>query len=86
MSKGYKKILYDNNPGFRLHHTKGQFASESTTGYLHYDVELSFIYFIHGIGEIKIEGKKYKPYFEMPDIKPCEASAISRHYNKYKSI
>ena len=59
MGKGYKKILYDNNPGFRLHHTKGQFASESTTGYLHYDVELSFIYFIHGIGEIKIEGKKY---------------------------
>ena len=59
MSKGYKKVLYDNNPGFRLHHTKGQFASESTTGYLHYDVELSFIYFVHGIGEIKIEGRRY---------------------------
>ena len=59
MNKGYKKVLYDNNPGFRLHHTKGQFASESTTGYLHYDVELSFIYFVHGIGEIKIEGRKY---------------------------
>lgn len=59
MSNGYKKVLYDNNPGFRLHHTKGQFASESTTGYLHYDVELSFIYFVHGMGEIKIEGRKY---------------------------
>jgi AraC-like DNA-binding protein len=59
MNKGYTKFLYDDNSGFRLHHTKGRFAAESTTGYLHYDVELSLIYFIHGIGEIKIEGKKY---------------------------
>lgn len=59
MNKGYTKYLYDDNTGFRLHHTKGRFAAESTTGYLHYDVELSLIYFIHGIGEIKIEGKKY---------------------------
>ena len=59
MNKGYTKLLYDDNSGFRLHHTKGRFAAESTTSYLHYDVELSLIYFIHGIGEIKIEGKKY---------------------------
>ena len=59
MNAGYTKFLYDDNPGFRLHHTKGRFASESTTGHLHYDVELSLIYFIHGIGEIKIEGQKY---------------------------
>ena len=42
-----------------MHYTIGEFAGKSTTQYLHYDVELSFIYFIKGIGEIKIEGKKY---------------------------
>ena len=60
MSDRYKKELYDDNPGFRLHHTTGNFAGESTTQYLHYDIELSFIYFIRGEGEIKIEGKQYK--------------------------
>ncbi len=60
MSDRYKKELYDDNPGFRLHHTTGKFAGKSTTQYLHYDVELSFIYFIRGEGEIKIEGKQYK--------------------------
>ena len=59
MSDKYIKFLYDDNSGFRVHHTKGQFAAESTTGYLHYDVELSLIYFVNGIGEIKIEGRKY---------------------------
>ena len=59
MEQDYIKFLYDHHPGFRLHHTKGQFAGKSTTGHLHYDVELSFIYFIQGSGEIKIEGKKY---------------------------
>lgn len=55
----YKKVLYDDHPGFRLHYTTGDFAGKSTTQYLHYDVELSLIYFIHGIGKIKIEGKQY---------------------------
>lgn len=59
MSDRYKKDLYDDNPGFRLHHTTGKFAGKSTTQYLHYDVELSFIYFICGVGQIKIEGKQY---------------------------
>lgn len=60
MSDRYKKELYDDNPGFRLHHTTGNFAGKSTTQYLHYDIELCFIYFICGVGEIKIEGKQYK--------------------------
>lgn len=59
MNKNYIKELYDDNSGFRLHYTIGEFAGKSTTQYLHYDVELSLIYFIKGIGEIKIEGKKY---------------------------
>ncbi len=59
MNENFVKELYDDNTGFRLHYTKGEFAGKSTTQYLHYDVELSFIYFIKGIGEIKIEGKKY---------------------------
>lgn len=59
MNKNYIKELYDDNLGFKLHYTIGEFAGKSTTQYLHYDVELSFIYFIKGIGEIKIEGKKY---------------------------
>ena len=59
MNKNYIKELYDDNLGFRLHYTIGEFAGKSTTQYLHYDIELSFIYFIKGVGEIKIEGKKY---------------------------
>lgn len=59
MADNYIKELYDDILGLRLHHTKGEFAGKSTTQYLHYDVELSFIYFIEGIGEIKIEGKQY---------------------------
>ena len=57
MEQDYIKFLYDHHPGFRLHHTKGQFAGKSTTGHLHYDVELSFIYFMQGSGDSKIEGK-----------------------------
>ncbi len=59
MKESYKKIMFDDNPGFRLHHTSGKFAAQSTTQYLHYEVELSFIYFIKGVGEIKIEGNRY---------------------------
>lgn len=73
MEQDYIKLLYDHNPGFRLHHTKGQFAGKSTTGHLHYDVELSFIYFMQGTGEITIEGKKYT--IEQDDLillKPSE--------------
>lgn len=36
--------------------------------------------------QIKLTEKKYKPYFWKPDIKPHEASAISRHCSKQKSI
>lgn len=59
MNENFKKELYDDIFGFRLHHTTGKFAGKSTTQYLHYDVELSFIYFIEGIGKIKIEGQQY---------------------------
>lgn len=59
MGTGFQKSIYDDNLGFRLHHTKGQFAGSSTTGHLHYELEQSFIYFRHGIGEIRIEGRKY---------------------------
>ena len=59
MNNNYKKEFYDDMSGFRLHHTTGEFAGKSTTQYLHYDVELSFIYFICGEGEIKVEGKQY---------------------------
>ena len=45
MNKNYIKELYDDNSGFRLHYTIGEFAGKSTTQYLHYDVELSLIYF-----------------------------------------
>ncbi len=59
MQDNYVKELYDDVLGLKLHHTTGRFAGKSTTQYLHYDVELSLIYFIKGIGEIKIEGKQY---------------------------
>lgn len=59
MESGFQKKFYVGNQGFRLHYTTGQFAGESTTGYPHYEVEQSFIYFRRGAGEIKIEGRHY---------------------------
>lgn len=59
MSTNYKKILYDHRQGFSLHHTVGPEAGESTLDYLHCNIRNMLIWFIHGSGCIKVEGRHY---------------------------
>jgi len=59
MSKGYEKICYDSQSGFRLHHTLGHNAGASTLGYLHTIDTYMLIYFIRGTGNIKVEGNSF---------------------------
>lgn len=59
MATGFNKICYDSQPGFRLHHTSGHEAGASTLSHLHTSNSYMLIYFIHGTGNIKVEGKSY---------------------------
>jgi len=59
MSNGFEKICYDSQPGFRLHHTLGHEAGASTLGYFHTSNTYMMICFIHGTGNIKVEGNAY---------------------------
>ena len=60
MDSSYKKTLYLHPSGFRLSHTAGSAAGDSTLGYLHYTTQSMLIYFIRGTGSIKVEGRHYR--------------------------
>ena len=55
----YKKILYDNRPGYSLNHTAGLSAGDSTMDHPHLCPDYMLFYFIHGNGSFKIEGQHY---------------------------
>ena len=59
MSVGYHKNSYNHCPGFILHHTVGLDANDSTLDYPHTTTHPMLIYFLHGTGEIKVEGNRY---------------------------
>ena len=59
MSVRYQKHNYDHCAGFALHHTTGFDANESTLDYPHTTMYPMLIYFLHGRGNIKIEGNRY---------------------------
>ena len=59
MYANYEKIRYDNFPGFRLNHTTGLDASDSTMNQPHLCIDFMIFLFIHGSGSIKIEGHEY---------------------------
>ncbi len=60
MNQSFQKSCYDDHPGFHLHHTSGTCAKDSTLPYTHYNIHFMLIYFLHGTGSIKIEGKHYE--------------------------
>ena len=72
MDNNYKKILYDHKQGFSLHHTVGPEAGASTLDYLHCNIRNMLIWFIHGTGSIKVEGKHY-------DISEGDIVVLSPH-------
>ncbi len=55
----YQKNSYSHCAGFDLHHTTGFGANESTLDYPHTTIHPMLIYFLHGNGNIKIEGNRY---------------------------
>lgn len=55
----YQKNSYSHSAGFVLHHTIGLGANESTLDYPHTTIHPMLIYFLHGVGTIKIEGNRY---------------------------
>ena len=59
MSGHYQKHSYDHCAGFVLHHPTGLGAKESTLDYPHATMFPMLIYFLHGKGNIKIEGNRY---------------------------
>lgn len=59
MSVRYQKHSYNHCAGFDLHHTTGYGANESTLDYPHTTIHPMLIYFLHGSGNIKIEGNHY---------------------------
>ena len=59
MSIGYQKHSYHHCAGFVLHHTTGYGAKGSTLDYPHTTICPMLIYFLHGKGNIKIEGNRY---------------------------
>lgn len=59
MENSFKKICYDNEPYYSLHHVKGYKVGKAYSGELHYDARLTLAYFKSGFGNIKIEGTDY---------------------------
>lgn len=59
MHKSYSKVLYDDLPGFRFHHTVGIEDGTSTMDQLHLSPWYLLMYFIDGEGNIKIKGEHY---------------------------
>ena len=59
MNTEFSKTAYDSKFGYILTHTKGLSAENSTLGYPHSTANFIIYYFIHGTGNIKIEGRHY---------------------------
>lgn len=59
MNVNYKKIHYDDLPGFKIHHTTGPNAATSTIHHLHLNANKMILYFVHGSGNIIVENKTY---------------------------
>ena len=55
----YTKTLYESNAGYRLYHTVGLDAKDSTIDHPHLCPDYMLFYFIQGDGSIQIEGKHY---------------------------
>lgn len=60
MEQNFKKVFYNNRPGYSLTHTCGHSAGGSTLNHPHFCPDYMLFYFIHGTGNIKIEGKHYE--------------------------
>ena len=59
MSESLTRICYDSDPACRVHHTVGSAREDALMSQFHYDTSLILLLFLHGHGEIRIEGRLY---------------------------
>lgn len=84
MLKSFDKTGYESNLGYILNHTSGFSAEASTLSYLHQTPMCMIYYFIHGSGNIKIEGKQYNINDgDMIILNPAEMFCCSVDPDKY---
>lgn len=60
MNKKFEKLSYKSDLGYLVSTTAGISAEKSTLSYLHQTPQCMLYFFLHGSGNIKIEGKQYK--------------------------
>lgn len=60
MENHYQKEQYNDLPGFRLRHTAGPNAADSTTDHLHLNINQMLLYFIQGSGNLVVEDKAHR--------------------------
>ena len=60
MSRKFEKLSYKSDLGYRVSTTSGFSAEDSTLSYLHQTPRCMLYFFLHGSGNIKIEGKRYR--------------------------
>ena len=94
MSENFKKICYDSNPHFKIHHSFGNYNAEETLNYLHYDQELIVEFYAKGETCVRIEGNLYEVHegdvlFLNPDevhvsapVKNCYMEKIVIHVSE----
>ena len=84
MLKNFNKTSFESDLGYEITHTAGLSAENSTISYPHQTPQFMLYYFIHGSGNIKIEGKNY--HINDGDIiilNPSEMFCCSVDANKY---
>lgn len=80
----YKKTVYDNRPGYSLNYTAGRAAGGSTLDHPHMSPDYMLLYFIHGSGNIKIEGKHYDIHpGDVFLVNPAELFHCTINQNEY---
>lgn len=84
MSKNFNKISFESDLGYILTHTTGISAEDSTLSYMHQTPKYMLYYFLHGSGNIKIEGKHYVINDgDMVILNPAEMFCCSVDANKF---
>ncbi len=84
MPENFNKTSFKSDIGYEITHTTGLSAENSTISYPHQTPRFMLYYFIHGSGNIKIEGKNYN--INDGDIillNPSEMFCCSVDANKY---
>lgn len=59
MSGNFKKMCYDSNPYFKIHHSYGDYNTDEVLNFLHYDNEFIIEFYVKGQTCVRIEGNLY---------------------------